>query len=255
MGCALTVGKGCAELTHLQLHATTKLRIFSFLTKSAVSNPMALQSTINITLTTDEKLGKRDQTKLANRAAILEAGRAVFAELGYEGTTVRDIIRRTQLASGTFYNYFKSKDDVFHALHDDGVARFKPMLTAARIAAGDDFERYMMTAFGAYFQFLLRDNLIDREVAKRSDWTRVRFDTPETLAMFDELKADIIAYAKVSKLFAIDPELLTASIFGIAQEIGDRILRGKVSDLDVAAKFAAHFVLGGAARIQQETTS
>ena len=212
---------------------------------------MALSTDKRTTPVKQDKLGKRDQTKLANRAAILEAGRAVFAELGYEATTVRDIIRRTQLASGTFYNYYKSKDEVFHALHDDGVARFKPMLTAARIAAGDDFETYMVTAFGAYFHFLLGDGWIDKEIAKRSYWTRVRFDTPETLAMFDELKADIVSYAHVSKLFSIDPELLTASIFGIAQEIGDRILRGKVNNIDAAAQFAAHFVLGGAGRIQQ----
>jgi AcrR family transcriptional regulator len=196
------------------------------------------------------QLGKRDETKLANRAAILEAGRDVFAELGYEGTTVRDIIRRTDLASGTFYNYFKSKDEVFHALHDDSVARFKPMLAAARVAAGDDFERYMVTAFGAYFQFLMRDNIVERAMAQRPDWTRVRFDTPETLAMFDELKADISAFATETKLFAIDPEMLTAAVIGIAQEIGDRILRGKIGDIDEAARFAAHFVLGGAAHIQ-----
>jgi AcrR family transcriptional regulator len=197
-------------------------------------------------------MGKRDQTKLANRAAILDAGREVFAELGYEGTTVRDIIRRTQLASGTFYNYFKSKDEVFHALHDDGVARFKPLLTAARLAAAGDYERYMVTAFGAYFRFLTNEHNIEREMAQRPDWTRVRFDTPETLAMFEELKSDIITFASDTQLFAIDPELLTASVFGIAQEIGDRILRGKVADIDAAAQFAAHFVLGGAARIQQD---
>jgi AcrR family transcriptional regulator len=199
---------------------------------------------------TKPQLGKRDETKLANRAAILEAGRDVFAELGYEGTTVRDIIRRTDLASGTFYNYFKSKDEVFHALHDDGVARFKPMLAAAREAAKGDFERFMVTAFGAYFQFLLRDNIIERAVAERPDWTRVRFDTPETLAMFDELKADISAFAEDTKLYAIDTEMLTAAVFGIAQEIGDRLLRGKLNDIDAAARFASHFVLGGAAHIQ-----
>jgi AcrR family transcriptional regulator len=199
-----------------------------------------------------EKAGKRDQTKLANRAAILEAGRAVFAEMGYEGTTVRDIIRRTQLASGTFYNYFKSKDEVFHALHDDGLERFKPLLAAARQAAGNDFEKYMVTAFNAYFQFLIGGHLIDQEIAKRPDWTRVRFETPESLALFEELKADIVAFATSSLFSAIDPELLTASIVGIAQEIGDRILRGKVSDIDGAALFAAHFVLGGAGRIQQD---
>lgn len=203
----------------------------------------------------DAKLGKRDQTKLANRTAILEAGRDVFAELGYEGTTVRDIIRRTALASGTFYNYFKSKDEVFHALHDDGVARFKPLLTAARIAAGGDFERYMVTAFGAYFKFLMYNNPVEHAMAQRPDWTRVRFDTPETLAMFDELKSDIFTFASDNQLRGVDPELLTASVFGLAQEIGDRILRGKVSDIDAAARFAAHFVLGGTSRIQQEATT
>lgn len=203
----------------------------------------------------DTNLGKRDQTKLANRAAILEAGRGVFAELGYEGTTVRDIIRRTALASGTFYNYFKSKDEVFHALHDDGVARFKPLLTAARIAAGGDFERYMVTAFGAYFKFLMYNNPVEQAMAQRPDWTRVRFDTPETLAMFDELKSDIFTFASDNQLRGVDPELLTATVFGLAQEIGDRILRGKVSDIDAAARFASHFVLGGIFRIQQETKS
>jgi AcrR family transcriptional regulator len=194
--------------------------------------------------------GKRDQTKLANRTAILQAGRDVFAELGYEGTTVRDIIRRTQLASGTFYNYFKSKDEVFHALHDESVARFKPMLAQARKEAGDNFEAYMISAFAAYFQFLLRDNIIERAMAQRPDWTRVRFDTPETLAMFDELKTEISAFAAETKLFAINVEMLTAAIIGIAQEIGDRILRGKIDDIDAAARFAAHFVLGGASYIQ-----
>jgi AcrR family transcriptional regulator len=204
------------------------------------------------TIKTSSQLGKRDETKLANRAAILDAGRDVFSQLGYEATTVRDIIRRTELASGTFYNYFKSKDDVFHALHDDSVARFKPVLAAARVAAGNNFEHYMVTAFGAYFQFLLRDNPVERALAQRPDWTRVRFDTPETLAMFEELKVDIMTFTRESQLFAIDPELLTASVFGIAQEIGDRLLRGKISDVDAAARFAASFVLGGAQRIELE---
>ena len=49
-----------------------------------------------------EPAGKRERTKLANRAAILAAARAVFAQMGYEAASVRDIIRRTELASGTF---------------------------------------------------------------------------------------------------------------------------------------------------------
>ena len=50
--------------------------------------------------------GRRERTKAANRAALLEAARDVFGELGFEAAGVRDIVRRTDLASGTFYNYF-----------------------------------------------------------------------------------------------------------------------------------------------------
>ena len=67
----------------------------------------------------DLNVGKREQTKVANRQAILDAAREVFGELGYETATVRDIIRRTGLAAGTFYNYFRSKEEVFAALADD----------------------------------------------------------------------------------------------------------------------------------------
>jgi AcrR family transcriptional regulator len=73
-------------------------------------------------------VGKREQTKVQNRQAILDAAREVFGELGYETATVRDIIRRAGLAAGTFYNYYRSKEEVFAALSDDGARRFAPIL-------------------------------------------------------------------------------------------------------------------------------
>ena len=60
--------------------------------------------------------GKREQNRLRNRAAILRAGRECFRSQGYDHTTIRDIVRRTGLAAGTFYNYFASKQDIFAAL-------------------------------------------------------------------------------------------------------------------------------------------
>ena len=59
--------------------------------------------------------GKREQTKTANRLAILDAARVVFGEMGFEAATVRDIIRRTPLSVGAFYNYFRSKEEVYDA--------------------------------------------------------------------------------------------------------------------------------------------
>src|SRR6185437_9945554 len=100
--------------------------------------------------------GKREQTKSQNRGAILAAAREVFAELGYEAASVRDIIRRTGLASGTFYNYYRSKEEVAKAIATDAALRLRPILRAHREQAAD-FESYLNGIVRAYFQFIIDD--------------------------------------------------------------------------------------------------
>ena len=104
-------------------------------------------------LSHSEPSGKREQAKAANRAAILKAARLVFAELGVEAATVRDIIRQTDLASGTFYNYFKSKEEIYGALVQDTLIEFTRLLKDMK-QEDMSYEDYLRTAFGAYFRFL-----------------------------------------------------------------------------------------------------
>src|SRR5579864_5981560 len=103
--------------------------------------------------------GKREQTKLANRQAILDAAREVFRELGFETATVRDIIRRTGLSVGAFYNYYRSKEEVIAALADDGARRFRPILHAEYLKA-TDFESYLRGAVRAYFEFIAAEDAL-----------------------------------------------------------------------------------------------
>ena len=79
--------------------------------------------------------GRRERTKAANRAALIDAARAVFGELGYQGVAVRDIVRRTGLASGTFYNYFPDKEAVFRAVVAETGAAVRRRVRAARASA------------------------------------------------------------------------------------------------------------------------
>src|SRR5258708_21437981 len=44
------------------------------------------------------------------RERLLEAGVALFAETGYHGTGVKDIVERAGVPKGSFYNYFESKE-------------------------------------------------------------------------------------------------------------------------------------------------
>lgn len=52
------------------------------------------------------------EKKVNNRIKILNAAWKLFEEKGYEETTVDEIIEATQTSKGTFYHYFKSKEDL-----------------------------------------------------------------------------------------------------------------------------------------------
>jgi len=47
------------------------------------------------------------------RRHLVAVARRVFAERGYHGTAVSDLIREAGVARGTFYNYFESKRAIF----------------------------------------------------------------------------------------------------------------------------------------------
>ncbi len=200
----------------------------------------------------DDFSGKRERTKAANREAILDAARMVFAELGFEATTVRDIIRRTDLASGTFYNYFKSKEEVFEALSRVSVLRFRPLLQAVRENT-DTFEAYLHGAITAFFRYLAassREGGSMRMEAK-NELIGFRVDTPEMQAIFDEIRKDIEDILGKPDEAGIDTEYLTAAAIGLAREIGDKMIARLESGMDpdeeikTAADFACNLILNG----------
>lgn len=47
---------------------------------------------------------------------ILDAAQTLFVQKGYEKATVNDILERVEIGKGTFYHYFKSKEEVMNAV-------------------------------------------------------------------------------------------------------------------------------------------
>jgi len=189
--------------------------------------------------------GKRARSKAANRQAILEAARGVFALTGYEATTVRDIIRATDLGTGTFYNYFKSKEEVFQALSSDSVRRFRPILGQVRDES-EGFEDFVRGAYRAFFQFLSDENSeAISGGAPHIALIGVRVDTPEMLAIFDEIRSmfeDMLGEGGAPR---VDSAYLAAAAIGIARDLGDHMLLRRPVDVDAATGFAASLLLGG----------
>jgi AcrR family transcriptional regulator len=188
--------------------------------------------------------GKREQTKAANRRAILDAARLVFAELGYESASVRDIIRRTHLSVGAFYNYYRSKEEVYEALSDDGARRFRPILQA-QYEASADFETYIRRAIEAYYNFLVEEQEQVQPPPGPGAHPHVRIETPEMLAVFEQVKWSVSDVLERGHGPKVDLDYLAAACIAVAREVGELMLERRPIDVPAAVEFAVQLILGG----------
>jgi AcrR family transcriptional regulator len=111
----------------------------------------------------------RQEQKSQTRAALLAAGRAAFAELGYGAATVADLAARAGVASGTFYVHFPSKEALADALLADFNAemaeRIAPILSRG---PGASLEEIVAGVADAYFAHLSDHRDIVTTYAQRS---------------------------------------------------------------------------------------
>ena len=69
---------------------------------------------------------------------ILDAAEELFAERGYEGTTLRDVATRVGVRPPSLYNHFASKDALYAAVLERGIGPV--MVLLARTAAAPESE-------------------------------------------------------------------------------------------------------------------
>ena len=60
-----------------------------------------------------EKTNQRAQAKQRTRDKVLAAAKALFAERGYEGSTIRDIAKAAGMSTGAVFASFTDKSDLF----------------------------------------------------------------------------------------------------------------------------------------------
>ena len=192
--------------------------------------------------------GKRERTKAANREAILAAARHVFIDLGYGAASVRDIVRRTDLATGTFYNYFPDKESVLRALVDEIAVEARARVRAAR-AAATTVEGFMADGFRAYFEFLVEDPDTVALMRRNAGTIRTMFDEPALGAGIDELRADLEAAVAAGRIPLHDADLMAAAMVGAGVEVGLRMVEREPLDVDRAVTLVTNVFLGAFERI------
>lgn len=74
------------------------------------------QHTGNVSNAQERARANRKDAGAARRSQLLAAAAECFEEVGYAAVTVEMIAARAETSRPTFYAYFRSKDEVFHAL-------------------------------------------------------------------------------------------------------------------------------------------
>jgi AcrR family transcriptional regulator len=188
--------------------------------------------------------GKREQTKAANRAAILDAARTVFSEIGYGAATVRDIVRETDLATGTFYNYFPDKESVLHALLDEAAAEIRSRVREAR-KSSHTIEQFVEGGFRAYYGYLVEDPETFGMLRRNAGTIRSLFDEPTVGAGVQELREDLATGIRSGLLPEHDVEYMSAAMVGAGFEVAVRMLDRTPPDVDGAVAFVTRIFLAG----------
>src|ERR1700744_4046056 len=75
-----------------------------------------------------EKLGLRERKKQQTRETIARAALRLFAERGYDETTLADIAEAANVAPRTIFGYFESKEDILLWEEDSFLGELKRRL-------------------------------------------------------------------------------------------------------------------------------
>jgi AcrR family transcriptional regulator len=196
--------------------------------------------------------GKREQNKARNRAEILDAARSVFAEIGYDAASIRDVVARTELAPGTFYNYFPDKRSVLVALVREAGAEGARRVREAR-ARATSLEEFVYNGFRAYFEFVGSHDRITFELMRRNVSTLRSLGLDETgfTLGLSELRADLKTAIASGLVPDISIEYVPAAIGAVAFEVGALMAAKDPPDIEGATVFASELCLGAIDRLSR----
>src|SRR3954449_2317247 len=179
--------------------------------------------------------GRSEARKAENRQKLLEAGRKVFAEKGYGEATARDIVRETDLASGTFYNYFDDKQDAFMALLDEMGEKGRALVRAQRQDTNLSLEERVASAYRAYFVWAVEEDDLF-EVFRRNAGVIALMPDREPFELgITELIEDITAWAEAGDLPAAEYDYLATAGVGMGFQVATHVVEGDPPDVDGAA--------------------
>jgi AcrR family transcriptional regulator len=169
-------------------------------------------------------------SKPTARDRLAQAAFDLFAERGYEQTTVDDIAERAGLGRATFFRNYRSKEDVIFPDHDQLLDQVRDRLRSAShgtaLAAACDAVRLVL------LHYLDEGELARRRYALTSTVPALRDREIVSVARYQRLFREYIAgrAADRGEPAELQAELMAATIASAHNHVLRRWLRGEAAD-------------------------
>ncbi len=160
------------------------------------------------------------EKRKVTRRALLEAARDLVFEKGHDRISVQEITSRARVATGTYYNYFQSKQDIFVAVAEDIRAQLADDLESTRASIKDPAMLVTMT-LRYYFQQAV-DNQEWRDFTRCTGLTDMLLLQPA-----DQAVEDITRGVKGGRFRVDDIHFTQELIAGMTTHVIHTIERGQ----------------------------
>lgn len=100
----------------------------------------------------------QQERSTATRAALLAAGRSLFAEHGYDRVSAEQVAAAAGVTRGAMYHHHRDKRDLFRAVVEDLEGEVTAHLHAS-VDAAPDTRTAMLTALGGYLDLCRRPDV------------------------------------------------------------------------------------------------
>lgn len=169
------------------------------------------------------------------RKEIINAAMGLFTKNGYEKTTVEDITNAMEIAKGSFYYYFKTKQEVFEAcissLASDVIDSYNIIL--------NNKEKSAIVKLIEYIEYNFE---LSQRSKEKGTFELVHSPTTEMIhiKMIEQSKEKLIeaftqlinSGMKDSKFKTIDPEFTAATLLGALSEAHELLSKRKDQSSD-----------------------
>lgn len=161
--------------------------------------------------------------KAKTRAGLLAAARMLFAANGVELTTIAEIAEEADIAVGSFYNYFDTKDELLAALLQEALTEQLHALQARQAHVSDPAE-----VISIAHRHLLRVAQSDPDFA----WLLVRLEISHrvgTNVLRDAARRDLQSGIDAGRFQITNPELALTASGGALLATMHALLKGELT--------------------------